>query len=68
MEEEEGRGVALIGHRHPNPTDDCSHRAASRERCIEGRGGKEKRREISKGRAQDEEQEEREGKHKLVPC
>lgn len=56
VEEEEGRGVALIGRRHPNPIADCSHTAGKEER-----GGKEKRVEISKCRAEEEKQEEREG-------
>lgn len=54
--EEEGRGVALTGRRHPNPKADCSHTAGKEERR-----GKEKRMEISKWRAE-EKQEEREGK------
>lgn len=57
MEEEEGRGLALTGRRHPNPTADCSHTAGKEERR-----GKEKRMEISKWRAEEEKQEEREGK------
>lgn len=60
MEEEEGRGVALTGRRHPNPIADCSRTAGKEERR-----GKEKRMEISKCRAE-EKQEEREGKSHLT--
>lgn len=56
MVEQEGRGLALTGRRHPNPIADCSHTAGKEEQR-----GKEKRMEISKWRAE-EKQEEREGK------
>lgn len=60
MEEEEGRGAALTGHRHPNPIADCSQTVrASRKGCREERRGKEKRMEISQRRARDEEKEEK---------
>lgn len=38
MEEEQGRGLALTGRRHPNPTADCSHTAGKEER--RGKKGK----------------------------
>lgn len=66
MEEEEGRGPALTGHRHPSPIADCSQTVRGQQgRMRRGAGGaKKKRMEISERRARDEEKEGREEKEK----